>query len=36
MPSIVLLVGMLFMPETPRHLVHAGEAKRLNKILTYL
>lgn len=24
-PSAVLLVGMLFMPETPRYLVHAGE-----------
>ena len=24
-PSIVLFVGMLFMPETPRYLVHAGE-----------
>ena len=24
-PSVVLFVGMLFMPETPRYLVHTGE-----------
>jgi sugar porter (SP) family MFS transporter len=35
-PSIVLLVGMLFMPETPRYLVHAGEEKTAHKVLEEL
>ena len=32
-PSIVLLVGMLFMPETPRYLVHAGEEDTAHGVL---
>ena len=32
-PSLVLLVGMLFMPETPRYLVHTGEEKTAHKVL---
>jgi sugar porter (SP) family MFS transporter len=32
-PSIILLVGMLFMPETPRYLVHAGEEETAHKVL---
>ena len=32
-PSMVLLVGMLFMPETPRYLVHAGEEETAHKVL---
>lgn len=32
-PSVVLLVGMLFMPETPRFLVHAGEADTAHDVL---
>jgi SP family sugar:H+ symporter-like MFS transporter len=35
-PSMVLLVGMLFMPETPRYLVHAGEEKTAHKVLEEL
>ncbi len=35
-PSLVLLVGMLFMPETPRYLVHAGEEKEARKVLDEL
>ncbi len=32
-PSLVLLVGMLFMPETPRFLVHAGEEDTAHDVL---
>jgi sugar porter (SP) family MFS transporter len=32
-PSLVLLVGMLFMPETPRYLVHAGEEDTAHDVL---
>jgi MFS transporter, SP family, sugar:H+ symporter len=32
-PSLVLLVGMLFMPETPRFLVHAGEEDEARDVL---
>jgi sugar porter (SP) family MFS transporter len=32
-PSVVLLVGMIFMPETPRHLVHAGEEEQARDVL---
>jgi SP family sugar:H+ symporter-like MFS transporter len=32
-PSLVLLVGMLFMPETPRYLVHAGEEETAREVL---
>jgi sugar porter (SP) family MFS transporter len=32
-PSIILLVGMLFMPETPRYLVHAGEEESARDVL---
>jgi sugar porter (SP) family MFS transporter len=32
-PSIILLVGMLFMPETPRYLVHAGEEDTARDVL---
>ena len=35
-PSIVLLLGMLFMPETPRYLVHAGEEKEAHRVLEEL
>jgi sugar porter (SP) family MFS transporter len=35
-PSLVLLVGMLFMPETPRYLVHAGEEKEAHRVLEEL
>ena len=35
-PSLVLLVGMLFMPETPRYLVHAGEEKTAHQVLEEL
>ena len=35
-PSMVLLVGMLFMPETPRYLVHTGEEKTAHKVLEEL
>lgn len=32
-PSIVLFAGMLFMPETPRYLVHAGEEETAREVL---
>ena len=32
-PSMILLVGMLFMPETPRYLVHAGEDETAREVL---
>jgi sugar porter (SP) family MFS transporter len=32
-PSLVLLVGMLFMPETPRYLVHSGDEKEAREVL---
>ncbi|MEA2213888.1 MAG: hypothetical protein QOF83_3836, partial [Solirubrobacteraceae bacterium] len=32
-PSLVLLAGMLFMPETPRYLVHAGEEETAREVL---
>src|SRR3981081_1755044 len=32
-PSLILLAGMLFMPETPRYLVHAGEAQAARQVL---
>ena len=32
-PSLVLLVGMLFMPETPRYLVHSGEEETAHAVL---
>jgi sugar porter (SP) family MFS transporter len=32
-PSLVLLVGMLFMPETPRYLVHTGEEETAHEVL---
>jgi SP family sugar:H+ symporter-like MFS transporter len=32
-PSLILLVGMLFMPETPRYLVHAGEEEEAHEVL---
>ncbi|HZO79541.1 MAG TPA: sugar porter family MFS transporter [Solirubrobacteraceae bacterium] len=32
-PSLVLLVGMLFMPETPRYLVHTGEEETAKEVL---
>ena len=32
-PSLILLVGMLFMPETPRYLVHAGEEETARDVL---
>jgi SP family sugar:H+ symporter-like MFS transporter len=35
-PGVVLLVGMLFMPETPRYLVHAGEPETAHEVLTEL
>ena len=35
-PSVVLLVGMLFMPETPRYLVHTGEEKAAHEVLEEL
>jgi sugar porter (SP) family MFS transporter len=35
-PSVILLVGMFFMPETPRYLVHAGEEKTAHKVLEEL
>src|SRR5437588_9650741 len=35
-PSVVLLVGMLFMPETPRYLVHAGEEDTAHEVLEEL
>jgi sugar porter (SP) family MFS transporter len=35
-PSAVLLVGMLFMPETPRYLVHTGEEDMARDVLSDL
>jgi sugar porter (SP) family MFS transporter len=35
-PSMVLLVGMFFMPETPRYLVHTGEEETAHKVLQEL
>jgi sugar porter (SP) family MFS transporter len=32
-PSVVLLAGMLFMPETPRYLVHSGEEETAHAVL---
>jgi sugar porter (SP) family MFS transporter len=32
-PSLILLVGMVFMPETPRHLVRAGEEEEAREVL---
>jgi sugar porter (SP) family MFS transporter len=32
-PSLVLLVGMIWMPETPRFLVHAGEEDEAREVL---
>jgi sugar porter (SP) family MFS transporter len=32
-PSTVLLVGMFFMPETPRYLVHTGEEEAAHEVL---
>ncbi len=32
-PSLILLVGMLFMPETPRYLVHTGEEETARDVL---
>jgi MFS transporter, SP family, sugar:H+ symporter len=32
-PSLILLVGMLFMPETPRYLVHSGEEDDARDVL---
>jgi sugar porter (SP) family MFS transporter len=35
-PGAVLLIGMLFMPETPRYLVHAGEEDSAREVLEEL
>src|SRR5438874_1579778 len=35
-PSIILLIGMFFMPETPRFLVHAGEEEAAHDVLDAL
>jgi sugar porter (SP) family MFS transporter len=32
-PSLILLAGMLFMPETPRYLVHTGEEETAREVL---
>lgn len=32
-PSLILLAGMLFMPETPRYLVHSGEEETAREVL---
>ncbi len=32
-PAVVLFVGMLFMPETPRYLVHSGEEDTAQEVL---
>jgi sugar porter (SP) family MFS transporter len=32
-PALILLVGMFFMPETPRYLVHAGEEDTARDVL---
>lgn len=35
-PSLILLVGMFFMPETPRYLVHTGEEDSAREVLEQL
>src|SRR5947209_5295123 len=35
-PALVLLVGMVFMPETPRYLVHAGDEEEARQVLDEL
>jgi sugar porter (SP) family MFS transporter len=35
-PALILLVGMLFMPETPRYLVHTGEEDSAREVLEEL
>ncbi|MBV9050476.1 MAG: sugar porter family MFS transporter [Solirubrobacterales bacterium] len=35
-PSLVLLVGMVFMPETPRFLVHTGDEETAHEVLEEL
>jgi sugar porter (SP) family MFS transporter len=35
-PSIILLIGMVFMPETPRYLVHSGEEEEARDVLEEL
>lgn len=35
-PAVILLVGMLFMPETPRYLVHTGEEDTAREVLEEL
>lgn len=35
-PSMILLVGMLFMPETPRYLVHIGEEDTARDVMERL
>jgi sugar porter (SP) family MFS transporter len=35
-PSLILLAGMLFMPETPRYLVHAGDEEEARAVLEEL
>jgi sugar porter (SP) family MFS transporter len=35
-PAMILLVGMLFMPETPRYLVHTGEEDTAREVLDEL
>src|ERR1700750_656168 len=32
-PSVALLVGMIFMPETPRHLVHVGDEDAAREVI---
>src|SRR4051794_36845044 len=32
-PSVILLLGMIFMPETPRHLVHTGDEEEARTVL---
>jgi len=32
-PSVILLIGMIFMPETPRYLVHSGEEEEARDVL---
>jgi sugar porter (SP) family MFS transporter len=35
-PSVMLLIGMIFMPETPRYLVHTGEEEEAREVLEEL
>src|SRR5437588_7422761 len=35
-PATILLVGMLFMPETPRYLLHTGEEETAREVLEEL